>query len=368
MRIHLSDWNGIHEIVSVARSQYASDKLKNEGLSHWLIMPDGVIYWPGNKALSISSENLEQLLALGDYDVIEVREDGTIIRLYQDNSTDNIVFITERCNSNCIMCPSPTSFRRKGFHVPVKLLLAMIEHIPSDAVHLTITGGEPFLIGKDIFSVFAKLKEHCDNTEILILTNGRALAVKSYQDNLLQTIPDNTMFGIPIHASSAKMHDMITQVPGSFQQTIAGLDFLLCNGMCVEIRIVVSRINVYDLPSLATMIAERFPSVAHVSIMAMEMTGSAHENRKEVWIPYRESFQYVSTAVEILVTAGINTRLYNYPLCTVEPKYWPLCKKSISPEKIRYSNVCEDCKIRSSCGGVFGGTLLLEKAELEPVI
>ena len=192
--------------------------------------------------------------------------------------------------------------------------------------------------------------------------------MKSYQDDLLQTVPKNTLFGIPIHASSAKVHDMITQVQGSFQQTIAGLDFLLCNGMCVEIRIVVSRLNANDLPTLAAMIADRFPSVAHVSIMAMEMTGSAHENRKEVWIPYRESVQYVSTAVEILVTAGINTMLYNYPLCTVEPKYWPLCKKSISPEKIRYSTVCEDCKMRLSCGGVFAGTLLLEKEELEPVI
>ena len=368
MRIHLSNWRGKYTVASVARSQVASDKLKSEQLSHWLITCDAVKSWPGDHELPVSPDDLEQLQALNNYDVIEVMTDGTVLRLYEDASTENLIFVTERCNSNCIMCPSPTLSRKNGFHTPVGVLMNLVEHIPSDATHLTITGGEPFLIGREIFSVFAKLRERCEGTEFLILTNGRALALKQFQDELLQTVPYNTMFGIPIHASEASLHDRITQAQGSFQQTVAGVDFLLCNGMCVELRIVVSRLNVNDLPALAMMIAQRFSSVEHVSVMAMEMTGSAHENREEVWIPYRESFQAVSKAVEILIQAGINVMLFNYPLCAVEPKYWPLCRKSISPEKVRFAKVCDECKMRPSCGGVFGGTLLLEKAELEPVV
>lgn len=368
MRIHLSNWSGTHSIVSVAKSQAASDRLKEELMSHWFISCDVVSTWPENQEFTFSPSEMEQLQVFEDYDVIEVMADGTILRLYEDASNENLIFVTERCNSNCIMCPSPSLSRRKGFHTPLEVLLAQVDHIPSDTAHLTITGGEPFLIGQGIFSVFSKLRNHCEGTEFLILTNGRALALKNYQEKLLQTVPHNSMFGIPLHASTASLHDMITQAEGSFQQTVAGIDFLLQNGLCVELRIVVSRLNISDLPDLAAMIAERFQTVAHVSIMAMEMTGSAHENRKEVWVPYRAAFQSVSTAVDVLIAAGINVMLFNYPLCTVEPKYWPLCRKSISPEKVRFSEVCDNCKMRRSCGGVFGGTLLLEKAELEPVI
>ena len=61
MRIHLSNWSGMHTVVSVAKSQYASDKLKDERISHWLITFDSIICWPGNQELIVSSDDLEQL-------------------------------------------------------------------------------------------------------------------------------------------------------------------------------------------------------------------------------------------------------------------------------------------------------------------
>lgn len=49
------------------------------------------------------------------------------------------------------MCPSPDISRQKGGNTNVNTLIEIAKHIPEDAPHLTITGGEPFMIGPDIF-------------------------------------------------------------------------------------------------------------------------------------------------------------------------------------------------------------------------
>ena len=49
-------------------------------------------------------------------------------------------------------------------------------------------------------------------------------------------------------------------------------------------------------------------------------------------------------------------------------EFWTLCKKSISPYKVRYSEVCDECEMKKSCGGVFAGTLSLEKGELKAIV
>ena len=58
--------------------------------------------------------------------------------------------------------------------------------------------------------------------------------------------------------------------------------------------------------------------------MAMEMTGNAHKNADTLWVPYRESFQFVKKGIDKLIESGIDVKLYNYPLCTVDRGYWML--------------------------------------------
>ena len=38
-------------------------------------------------------------------DVIDVDAAGIVRFAYRDSSGDNVLFVTNRCNSNCIMCP-----------------------------------------------------------------------------------------------------------------------------------------------------------------------------------------------------------------------------------------------------------------------
>ena len=368
MRVKFDEYSEGYRIVSIAKDEATQNDLLKDGVNFIRLDQQEVIIHPENKRLIASVECLEYLKQLNNYDVCEIWENGVIYLNYDNSSIDNYFFVTGKCNSNCLMCPSPDSARKQGETTYVGTLIELAKHIPISAQHLTITGGEPFMVGEDIFDFLGFLKEKFLDTEFLMLTNGRALAIDKYFSYFEDTAPLNCLVGIPIHASNSTLHDSITQSKGSFNQTLLGIKRLLSVGIKVELRVVVSKLNMNDLDDLALLIINELHKVHHVSIIAMEMTGSAYINREEVWVPYTEAFKAIEQAVMNLIRAGIDVKLYNFPLCTVSENMWTICEKSISPEKVRYVQHCEKCTVKEICGGVFAGTLNLVKDELRTVL
>lgn len=320
---------------------------------------------PCKKRFSLDYASYENLLTCANHDVFEIHEDGRMFRCYSDKASDNVIFITGRCNSSCVMCPDSDTFRARAPIRSLDSLLAMIECIPSDVQHLTITGGEPFMLGKDFFSLLTRLRERFHNTEFLLLTNGRVLCLPEYCNELLRTMPPQTTIAIPIHGFDAQSHDAITRAPGSFEQTIRGAKRLLSLGARVELRIVVSKLSANYLESIASLIISELSATACVKFIALEMLGNAAKNENSVWIPYSEGFKKSKAAIIELVSHGIDVGLYNFPLCAVESEFWPICEKSISDYKVRFASECDRCYVKDACGGVFAGTRHLAFEDLQ---
>ena len=367
MKISIPSYDGGYKVVSIAADQPTLEDLISENVRCWHINGSSIVEYPDCSFVSDNPEVIKKISSCNNYDVFEVGKDGTAFRCYDDSSSENLFFITGKCNSNCIMCPSPEHMRRNGEDADIDALIEIAGHIPANTPHLTITGGEPFLAGRNLFRLLDFCKYKFTGTKFLILTNGRAFAVDDYCRLLEKTIPANCTLGIPIHGSTPETHDAITQSTGSFGQTMTGLKRLQRIGITLELRIVVCRNNLEELVKIARLITRELRGTDRVCIMAMEMTGSAYMNRHQVWVPYRKSFPYVKQAIHELTGAGINVMLFNYPLCTVEKKYWTLCARSISGYKVRYTSCCEDCAVKDSCGGVFAGSLQLEEADLCPI-
>ena len=368
MKIKIPGYNGNYRIMSLATDEKTKDDLNSENVNMLYVTADDIRVFPDDIILTKERDIVNRFRDCNNYDVFELFEDGMAYRCYDDSSSENVFFITEKCNSNCTMCPMPDFTRKRGNTSNIDNLIEIASHIPSDVPYMTITGGEPFMVGKELFRLLKYCREKFEHTEFQLLTNGRIFAIEEYTKLIRETMPNHLVVGIPIHGSCAEVHDMITRTPDSFNQTIKGL--VMLQELCVptEIRIVVCRDNASDLNNIAKLIAEKMGRSSFVSIMAMEMTGNAHTNKNKVWISYRESFQYVRPAVETLIKAGIDVRLYNFPLCTVDRDMWLICFKSISSWKVRYDEICEECSVKKACGGVFAGTIQLEHEELEPVI
>ena len=368
MNIKVGGYKGKYRIVSLAFCEDVRDDLMNDGLDTVYISENSIVLYPDNIVLSDDKDMIDKFQSANNYDVYELLEDGRLIGYYDDSSIDNYFFVTAKCNSNCIMCPSPEASRRIGENANIDNLIELAKHIPADTPHLTITGGEPFMAGKEIFRFIQFLKDKFECTEFLFLTNGRIFAVDAFVQELRKTIPIDSILAIPLHGSRPNIHDQITQTKGSFIQTITGIKKLLGLGIRIELRVVVNKLNANDIENIAKLIVNEMSEIAYVSIIAMEMTGSAYINRDKVWITYSEVANKIEKGVLVLIESGIDVKLYNFPLCTVKKKFWTLCEKSISPNKVRYSEKCNICTIKKACGGIFAGTILMEKEELKPIL
>jgi hypothetical protein len=130
---------------------------------------------------------------------------------------------------------------------------------------------------------------------------------------------------------------------------------------------VVSKLNAEDLNAIVDLIVTRLPTVYRVHFIGLEMLGNAIVNSDRVWLTYMEAFKASKSAIDKLISAGINVALYNFPLCQVDPAYWPICMQSISDYKQNYSDKCSDCMKRSVCGGVFASSMKFAENDLCPV-
>lgn len=375
--IRLRGFYGKPGVFSVSFSLYEAQRKQNEDLNV-LLFVDNICtaYWSGGMNCSDTSEQIfpskadsasflldekekNALHDLEEDDVVEVDEKGLLFVLYSQKSMDCTLYVTSRCNSNCVMCPINEKQRAHDVIRPVDYLINISRHLPKEIKHITITGGEPFLLGKDIFKLLTFLTQTLPSTEILVLTNGRVFADMDYAHQYAESTSDLISAGIPIHGSTPEKHDTITQSQGSFQQTILGIRHLLYLKKRVDVRFVVSRLNMDDITNMAKMLVNEVRDIRSVKIMGLEMIGNAGIHEKEVWIPYRDAFSKSKYAAKILMENGIDVEFYNFPLCSVDRKYWGICRRSISDYKIRFRPECSQCREKGSCGGIFAGTMRL---------
>ena len=368
MIIKIENYNLGRKIAALALTRDVEKNLENNKLEAILLERDNLFFWKDNIKIPINDKTYNLFNCCDNYDVFQIDEKGEAYLFYNNEAIDNVFILTDKCNSNCIMCPVADNVRKNGHNSDMKEIMEIIRYIPTDPKHLTITGGEPFLVGRSIFNFLEALKVKFTNTEFLFLTNGRALCIEKYAKLFNDSAPINMITGIPIHGHNEKLHDKIIRVNGGFRQTVNGIKNLLKYNRRVEIRIVVSRINHQYISEISDLIINEFPNIDSVKIMGMEMTGNAALNRNELWLSYRDAFLSSKDAINKLVHNKIDVALYNFPLCSVEKSYQMLCRRSITDYKVRYAQECENCALKKVCGGIFAGTYKLAQKDIVPEV
>jgi His-Xaa-Ser system radical SAM maturase HxsC len=313
-------------------------------------------------ALRLGSE----LAHLDAGDVVHVTPDGhRITVLWKNSATHNGLLLTEQCDNYCLMCSQPPKDRDDSwlFDRAKKVISAL----PDGARSLSLTGGEPTLHADALIG----LLEHCAKTapqlSIHLLSNGRRFADPQFARRYAAVGLGDIMTGIPVYAPEPGLHDFVVQAEGAFDDTIHGILNLASLGQAIEIRVVVQRQTVPVLEALASFIARNLPFVAQVALMGLEMTGLARPNSALVWAdPVDYQAELVKT-VDILLLAGITTRIYNHQLCVLDRSLWPYAVRSISEWKNDYLDVCGGCSVRRACGGVFATSGSRVSRRLQPV-
>jgi His-Xaa-Ser system radical SAM maturase HxsC len=286
-------------------------------------------------------------------DIVAIEPTNGFIRtLYRPDSQDNVIFTTERCNSNCLMCSQPPQ-DRDDVEALTERNMELIRLIDSPPSRLVITGGEPTLLGEKLFAIIAGLRDKFPQTYVHMLTNGRSFAWSEGAARLAEIGHPNFMLGIPLYSDDSTSHDYVVQAKDAFDQTIIGLHQLARYGLRIEIRVVLHGLTVRRLPELAEYIYRNLTFVEHIALMGLENVGYAPRNMDVLWVDPHDYQDELESAVEILSTRGMNVSIYNHQLCVLRKSLWKFARKSISDWKNIYLEECESCGVRGQCGGFF---------------
>lgn len=289
----------------------------------------------------------EGMLDINDGDILKLCPDGTVKRVFNASSTQNVLFVTEACNSQCIMCPQPQTPLDYSDEV-----LEILSCIPKKSLReICISGGEP-TVGIKIFEIMETLKRST-YVEPIILTNGRKFNNKSFTQSFIDRAPFNTVYAIPLYSSIPEVHDRIVGVSGAFRETINGIYNLSAFRVPIEIRIVLTSKNVFNLTELANFIGWNLPMAVHVALMGMEVCGRAYDNIEDVWIEPKSYMQELIEATKILDYRDIPVSIYNLPLCLLPYEIRKYSTFSISQWKQGFIPECQSCTMRDECNGIF---------------
>lgn len=295
------------------------------------------------------------------YESLDFLKDGYIISvepttgftriLYRQDSPFNTIFVTDNCNSNCLMCSQPPKN-----HSTTSLLkehLRYINLISNVPKMLGITGGEPTLLGNDLVRILSRIYERFPETSLLMLSNGRMYANEDLVREIAKINNPHFTTAIPLYGNIAPKHDFVVQSKGAFDQTIRGLYNMARYGLKSEIRVVLQKQTIPSLIDLMDFIYRNLPFVNHVALMGLEHMGYVKKNWDILWINPLDYSEILEKAVRFMWYRKIHVSIYNLPLCLISKNIWAFARQSISDYKNIYLDECNRCQLKKYCSGLF---------------
>jgi wyosine [tRNA(Phe)-imidazoG37] synthetase (radical SAM superfamily) len=187
------------------------------------------------------------------------------------------VLVGAACNNNCLFCME-SDRRRRSVRIhgqsPDDIRAMMDAYGKTDEI--LFTSGEPTL-QPELLTYAAWARERGFRT-IALITNGRRLAYPGYVVQLLDA--GINRITVSIHGHTAKLHDGLTRCPGSFAQTVAGLENLArirkTRHVDLHTSTVITQRALPQLESIFRLLLEKGVDVIVFNVMMAKGRGAAY--------------------------------------------------------------------------------------------
>lgn len=276
---------------------------------------------------------------------------GSLSILLRESDTHHALFMTNRCNSRCLMCSQPPTTEDDSWLIAEAI--DAIRHMRLSPGALGLTGGEPLLLREGLRQVFDAIAQHHPGTVVEVLTNGRLFADSEQASMILSAPSPKVRWLVPLYGHADFLHDFVVQARGAFDETIAGLLNLQAYRQEVQLRTVLIEPVLQVLPELAAFVGRNLPFVREVALMGCEPIGFALANRDQCEVNLNEWHPVLELTGRVLSRHDIPFLLMNTPHCAIPASLWPAAHQSISDWKNVYAPECSDCAARSECAGLF---------------
>jgi cyclic pyranopterin phosphate synthase len=289
------------------------------------------------------------------------------------------------CNNNCIFCMEEDREGRYDTNSATsdESVKWILEH-HRGCEEICFTSGEP-TTNRALPRWVKMARDHGVRT-VSVMTNGRALSYERYTKGLVAA--GMTKFYVSIHGHERRLHEGLTRTPGSFEQTVSGLDVVASLkrfGIALHTSTVVTNRN---LPHMAEIYAFlRGHGVDQVVFNVMQANGRANTYFEHIFPRYTEIAATFAAFVAAHADSPLGRAegrpmafLVDIPLCTTEAvpdfnrgyvesyvHFEPPDERGGDLVQIRRSDLddaarhkrdeCRTCRYDGVCEGVWGNYL-----------
>lgn len=288
-----------------------------------------------------------------------------------------VICLWNKCNSKCIMCTNPANFQARDPYKDysfgqLKKRISKMKIFDKNGKliddKVILTGGEP-TIHPDFFKILAFTRKKFPPVIIELDTNGRRFCYPSFTKKVLGFGRINIYTSL--HGFNPKTHDAITRTPGSFSQTLKGIENILKHKTLglhqLELRIIITKLTYRATEKILKFIKENFPQIDRVVIIFMEMEGQAGKNFKIVGLTHTK-FQKSIPKIAKWIDKFKELRFYHFPLCTIAPSLWKHTWRTLPNYEVTFLPGCKNCLYQKYCLGIHQDYLeKVGKKEFQPI-
>ena len=269
------------------------------------------------------------------------------------------------CNNRCIFCHCDG---HRNAATETDRLSTLLGRIPTGVTQILLSGGEP-TIYPDLKNILSQLKQQ--NLTTGFITNGRMFAYPAFARMAIEARSE--YFYISLHASKSEIHDRITGSPGSFHQTVTGINNLssLSGSIEIVLNCVVTRENADDLLGVVAFVRDL--GGPRLKFSVPEWKGSVKTSRDRFILPLSEAAERIGEAMVTARRSGVRVSYDGLPYCFLpvelreanenletnriffmaeafEERFHP------TDESLRFKNLdCHNCSFDSVCRGTYCG-------------
>ncbi len=225
--------------------------------------------------------------------------------------------LTYHCNNNCIHCYNN---RRDSEELSTEQWKKVLDILWEIGIpHIVFTGGEPTM-RDDLPELIAHAEKNGQITGLN--TNGRKLKDKEYLEKLIASGLDHVQ--ITLESLNPKTHELITRIPGSFEETLQGIKNAISSGIYLVTNTTIMAENKDEI--IPTIEFLRDLGVKHIAVNSIIRSGrgiNAHA------VGYEELRDILEKGRELGVLGGFEFRWYTpTPYCKLNPMEMGLGMKS----------------------------------------
>lgn len=290
------------------------------------------------------------------------RPDGTSVPA-------TVVRINFRCNQSCTFCFVSTHLPDP----PDADVRAAIDVVAAKRGSLALSGGEPTLNPR--LAEYVRYAKAAGVVEVELQTNATRVA-RGDQAVILEAAGVDRAF-VSLHGLDAKTSDRITEAPGTFDKTLAGVDALARTAIALRVNFVLCQTNYRQFPAFVRMVAARWPQ-ADVNVSFVAPSTDLVPRTRALIPRYEDVLPHVAEGMRVGDAEGITVdgfeSMCGIPLCLVPgdlQRFIPLSDAvpGASAEEFVKPAGCASCVLQTRCFGLRRGYAELYGTEaLRPVL